>query len=143
MIDKLRDKYSSNPGFVWEEGIPSHDSFHQSDILITDWSGSAFSFSFALERPVLFIDTPRKINNPEYELFKAKPLEVTIREHIGSVLSLDEIDQAANAVEMLLLNETAYSKKIQNLRNRWVFNFGNSAKKGADYLVDLSNSLRV
>ena len=33
--------------------------------MVSDWSGVAMEFAFGLERPVLFIDVPRKTNNPE------------------------------------------------------------------------------
>jgi hypothetical protein len=47
-----------------------------------DWSGVAMEFAFGLEKPVLFIDVPRKVNNPEYKTLRAVPLEVSYRDQI-------------------------------------------------------------
>ena len=141
-LDELQSRFSQNPKFSWEEGKDFHNSFYESHILVTDWSGSAFSFSFAMERPVLFIDVPRKIYNPEYSWFKNEPVEISIRETIGTVLSPEDVRKAAGVAEKLCRNQEAFSKKIKTLRQELVYNFGCSAKKGADYLAELSEGLR-
>ena len=43
--------------------------------MISDWSGVAIEYAFAFEKPVLFIDTPQKINNPDCYQIDIVPLE--------------------------------------------------------------------
>ena len=38
--------------------------------MISDWSGASFEFSLTQSRPVLFIDTPQKINNENWNILK-------------------------------------------------------------------------
>ena len=52
-IAYLNEKFSDNTNFILEEDITSFDSFLQSNIMISDWSGAALEFAFTLERPVL------------------------------------------------------------------------------------------
>ena len=54
----------------------------------------ANAIDFALGRPVLYIDTPRKINNPEYQKIDLVPLEESIRIEIGDLLAPEDIGRA-------------------------------------------------
>ena len=46
--------------------------------MISDWSGSAYEFAFGTLKPVIFVDVPKKVNNPEYIKFKNKPIEIEL-----------------------------------------------------------------
>ena len=35
-------------------------SLYQSDLMISDWSGVAFEYAFAFNKPVIFCDVPKK-----------------------------------------------------------------------------------
>ena len=64
----------------------SKNIFSWADIIVSDWSSVAFEFSFSTFKPVLFVDVPRKINNPNYKQLDIEPVEVSSREILGSVL---------------------------------------------------------
>ena len=95
--------------------------------MISDWSGAALDYAFGLGKPVVFVDTPRKINNPDYQELGIEPFEVAIRETIGQVLSLDNIDNIA---------ELLRSARLGNTKNT-VYNIGHSKEVGADYIKNL------
>jgi len=142
-FDALRDRFGEEQNFVLAEGKLANDAFYESDLLITDWSGSAFSFAFALERPVLFIDVPRKILNPEYGRYSCLPLEVILREKIGVVLKPEQIDRAPELVEALCDKSDQWAEAISAQRDLWVYNLGNSAQHGAAYLSKLADESRI
>src|SRR5436309_2392571 len=74
-IDRIRSTFGSHPRFALELDIRSSQSLQDADVMISDWSGAALEFALGLERPVLFIDTPRKVNNPDYAALLCEPLE--------------------------------------------------------------------
>lgn len=119
----------------FEANPASEESLHTADVLITDWSGIALEYAFGTERPVLFIDTPRKVNNAEYGKLDIEPLEVKLRNQIGLVLSLDAVDRICETVEDLLKRRAQYQETIVRCRTRHVYHFGESAVKTADYLI--------
>ena len=59
----------------------------RSDILVSDWSAMALEYSMGLEKPVLFIDVPRRIRNPNWRELEIEPIENTIREQVGEIVS--------------------------------------------------------
>lgn len=138
MLDGLEAAFGSHPGFSLVQGTSSNDLFYNAHLLISDWSGAVFSFAFGVERPVLFIDTPKKVNNPEYKKFRNRPIEITLRDELGAVLSPDNFKDAASVVQRLCENPDAHAEKIRALRAKWVFNIGHSADKGAQILADLA-----
>ena len=66
-------------------------SLHESELMIGDWSGAALEYAFGLERPVLFIDMPQKINNPEHDRIGLITLEESIRAEIGAIVDPQDL----------------------------------------------------
>ena len=58
--------------------------------MISEWSGAATEFAFGLKRPVIFIDTPKKIRNGSYKALDLEPLEVSIRSKIGKIVAVSD-----------------------------------------------------
>ncbi len=113
-------------------------AIHEADVLITDWSGIALEYALGTERPVLFIDTPRKVTNAEYLKIGLEPVEVQIRDKIGLRLALDELESLPDCVRHLKDQREAYTENIRAWRNRVVFNLGSSAEMGAAELLRLA-----
>jgi YidC/Oxa1 family membrane protein insertase len=137
VLDALTADFGSHPAFRLEEDVGSRDSLFAADVMLSDWSGAALEFAFGLEKPVLFVDVPRKINNPEYERLQIEPLEVAIRTDIGGIVSPHDPQAAVAAVRCLVEQGVKYRERILAARQRYVFNLGDSAERGAAYLMGL------
>lgn len=141
-IKSIEKNFSLNDNFRLEIDFPNFDSFLISDIMISDWSGVALEFAFAFEKPILYIDVPKKINNPDFQDIPEIPIEVSIRNKIGKVISPSNISQIP--IEIKNLKEKSFEMKevIKTLRNENVFNVGNSEKNAAIYIIKLLNQLK-
>ncbi len=139
-LDHIKKKYLQHKNFDWIEGKSSNKYLIKSHILITDWSGSAFSFAFGLGRPVISIDLPPKINNIEYKRFKNKPFELTIRDKIGLVVKPTQIEKINSTINQIKVNYKHFSDNIDKLRKSSVYNFGNSAFLAAEHLSKIHKS---
>jgi YidC/Oxa1 family membrane protein insertase len=133
----LENEFGSHQGFHLDIESATEKTLHKADVLISDWSGVAIEYAFGTERPVLFIDLPRKVHNPEYEKIGVVPIEVSLRDEIGQVIDVEDIPNAARIVSNFLANRKVYKDQIVNARKRNVFNFGNSSKIGANYIMDI------
>ena len=141
-INFLNQKFSSNSNFILEKNIPNFDSFMKSDIMITDWSGAAIEYAFTLERPVLYIDVPKKIHNPDYEELPEIPLEISIRDKIGEIISLSDMEVLPEKIQILCQNPDIIKSKIQKIRGELISNLGNSLKLEAEFILKLKNQLK-
>ena len=141
-INSLNQKFSSNSNFILEKNIPNFDSFMKSDIMITDWSGAAIEYAFTLERPVLYIDVPKKIHNPDYEKLPQIPLEISIRDKIGEIISLSDMEVLPEKIQILCQNPDIIKSKIQKIRGELIGNLGNSSKLEVEFILKLKNQLK-
>jgi hypothetical protein len=131
IIRKIISKYRDNKMFFYDESISSLDSFYESDIMISDWSGAALEYSLGLKKPVLFLDLPKKINNLKYEDIEIVPLEVLIRDKIGITVGINDINQS-------LIETLTY--KSEDL-SEYIFNIGESDYYGVKYILDLAGDI--
>ena len=137
VLDALYKKYTDNAKFHTEEDVTTRNSLYQADVMISDWSGVALEYAFVLERPVLFIDLPKKVKNPKYTELQSAPLEVAIRDKIGEILSVEEIAAAPQRITSMISKSTEWAEKIRVQREAWVYNVGCSAEVGAGYVKEI------
>ena len=126
-----------------DEDTDSRSSLLAADLMISDWSGAALEFALGLERPVLFVDVPRKVQNPDYAGLGIEPLEVTIRDMLGEVVSPQALGELGQRVRALLARAPEQRERIRQARKQWVFNPGCSGRVAAEYLVSLTSGNRV
>jgi len=134
-IDLLKDKYITNKSFIFDNADDSDSVYRSSDILITDYSGSAFEFSFGFLKPVIFIDLPPKINNTKYKDISNIPIEIKYRKIIGEVLLPKDIEKVSKLVKNLLVKDFNLKDK-----RKLFYNFGNAAKKNISKIIKISKS---
>ena len=141
VIQKIEKEFKDNLNFKLETDIRNTESFFLCDCMISDWSGVAIEYAFAFEKPIFYIDTPQKINNPECDQIDLVPLEEKLRPQIGEVISLSELSLIPSKINQFLQSQNKFKEKIQKSREETVFNVGNSGEQGAKYLLELKKSL--
>ena len=136
-IKAFQMKYADrlNDNFVLQLDFSSNETVFLSDLVITDWSTICYEYSFATKRPVLFINTPMKIMNPEYEKLEITPIDISCREEIGRSIELDELASVSDVAAELLNHSEEYGKKISSLVERCLYNPGRSSEAGGKYIV--------
>lgn len=128
--------FQENKLFTFESNVSSINSLLSSKLIISDWSGAALEFGIALGKPVIFIDIPKKINNPSYQEIPIIPFEESIRFKMGQVVN----ENINNLKEKIF--QCLHEEKNHNFLDN-IFNVGNSDKKGAEKLLNLVNERTV
>ena len=137
IIKTIKNEFKDNTNFEMETDLSSFESLYSAYGLISDWSGIAIEYAFVCELPVLYIDGFPKINNSSYDKISCKPLEVSIRNLIGKVISPNELKSIPKIIESTYENIDLFKTKVQEARNETVFNFGQSGIKGAQEIVKI------
>jgi len=141
-IKSIGKKFLANNNFRLEIDYLNFDSFSSSDIMISDWSGAALEFAFAFEKPILYIDVPKKIRNPDFQDNSEIPIEISIRDKIGKIILPSNIHQIPIEIENLRKKSSEMKKVIRILRNEKIFNVGNSEKSASKYVSELLNDIK-
>ena len=134
----LHDTYADLPEdrLTIQDDFSSNTTVYESDLAITDWSSIAQEFSFTTKKPSLFINTPMKVMNPEWEKVGIEPMELWLRDMIGVSLDVGELDRIPEVVEDLLSNGARYRDAIADVLDRYMYNMGHTAEVGGQYLID-------
>ncbi len=135
VLHRLEAAFRANPRFVLERNIASQDSLHRCDVMVSDWSGAALEYAFGLERPVLFIDVARKVNNPSYTDLNIEPFEASIRSEIGAIASPSNLGAVPDVIEDLIATPQDFSERIRDVRDTQIYNVGHSAKIAANIIA--------
>ena len=139
LIDSIKKKFGKNPNFALETGIIKFDSLNNSKCMISDWSGISLEYAFTFERPVIFIDVPKKILNPNWSDIALEPIETSIRDKIGHIISPNNLDEIPVLIRDLDKNTQNIVEQIKEIRTKTVYNSGESAKIGAEHIRQLYN----
>jgi len=139
IISAVRDAHTGHEHFEYIGQMGETDSIMRSDVLVCDWSAMALEYSMGLEKPVLFIDVPRRIRNPNWRELGIEPVETTMRSQLGEVLSPDSLQEAPAAIERLLANPERFRENMRELRDTMVFRLGHSIPDGAAEIARLAD----
>ena len=132
-MDAITARWQGKEDLTFELDFSGNESIFNSDLLITDWSGTAYEFSFVTLKPAVFVDTTPKINNPDYEKLGITPLEFALRAQVGIRVDPKDLSGLEDALRTLLTEDR--SEKIQAIRDTYISNFGQSGAVGGRYIL--------
>lgn len=137
LIQKIREKFVDNPNFILETDTSSFDQLFSTYALITDWSGIGYEYAFVCERPVIYVDVPKKARNKDYEKIKIVPLEISIRNKIGEIVSVDCLENIPEKIESLYGQIDKFQNKIKEIRDNTIFNIGKSGQVASNEIIKI------
>jgi hypothetical protein len=139
VIAAVRDTYSGHERFEYIDRMGETGSILRSDVLVCDWSAMALEYSMGLEKPVLFIDLPRRIRNPNWKELEIEPIEAAIRDQLGEIVSPASLGDAPAAIERLVSDPERFREAMRELRDTMVFRLGHSIADGAAEIARLAD----
>ena len=142
LIDEIENKYSHLETFRLVREMGDAESLLQSDLLICDWSGTAIEYAFGLEKPIIFIDIPPRVRNPNWREIQSEPLEMSIREKVGRVICPSKLDELPSSISQLLNEDQISSSLIKSLREEFIYNLSDSEIIGREEIKKLLKTLK-
>ena len=73
-------------------------NYQDYDYFITDWSGLFIEYSLISNKKSYLINTPKKISNKNYSSYKNKPIEISLRNTLGNLYNIENIDKIAEEI---------------------------------------------
>lgn len=131
----LKDRYKGYDNFELQLDFSSNDTVFNADVLMTDWSGIGYEYSFTTLKPTLFINTPMKVMNPDYEEIGVVPFDIEIRDQVGISVETDNLDTLGDVIDRLLDDKEYSREAMAVVRDKYLYNVSKSGPIGADYLI--------
>lgn len=142
-LNDLKARYAGTPQVEIQTNFASNSTVFQADLLITDWSGIAYEYAYTTCQPVLFVNTPMKVMNPEYERIGVVPINISIRKEIGREIEPEDAGQANIVVEEMVARRGEYQERIRKLACQNVYNLGQSAQCSGKFILSELNKKRL
>ena len=76
--------------------------FVKNGVMVGDYSGLSFEYSSLLRRPIIFLDSPRKVLNSDYAEIPIIPAEIRYREDMGPIIDDNNVTLLIKNVEASL-----------------------------------------
>jgi len=125
--------------FRFQLDFSSNETVFSADLVVTDWSNIGYEYAVATKKPVLFVNTPRKIVNEDWteEDVKKYAPDDQIRGLIGIAIEPSEAaEKGAESVRYMLAHRADYEQVLETVRAERLYHFGESGKYGAQYLIE-------
>lgn len=134
-MERLKTEYEKDDRIEIQTDFSSNHTVFAADMIITDWSDIAYEYAYTTYKPVLFIDTPMKIMNPEYRRIDTEPINIWMREVIGKIIKPEDIGTVCRIVDEMLSMTKQYETGIRQVVEEYVYHPGQSTQIGAKYLI--------
>lgn len=132
----IEAKYAGRPDIEIEADFGKPPTMDRSAVLVTDWSCIAYEYAFQTKRPVLFVDTPMKVINPEWERIGIVPTDISFRNRVGISLAPADIPaKAAGAVADMLAHPGTFAERIEALLREQFYNPGHAGEAAGRYIL--------
>jgi YidC/Oxa1 family membrane protein insertase len=135
-VEAIQKSVLKTKNITMQSDLSTLQILHEADLLITDHSGISMEYFLATERPVLFIDTPTRIDNSDVSRIGLEPIENTYRNRLGMSLLPQKMDQVVPTLQTLLNKQMEYADSAPAIRNELVSNWQKSAEIGANYILE-------
>ena len=124
-VDHIDEIFSSNEKFFIDKNSSYIESYSKSQFLITDFSGTAYTYAFSTLNPVIFFSPNEELllnNNNNKNLYYFKD-----RDKIGCVV--ESLSVLKNKINYTDVNYNKFEKNIFDLRNLRIKNFNNALQQ--------------
>lgn len=135
MLERLTARYKDNPNIVWDYERQNIFSLKKSDIMISDFSGIIFDYTFLCDKPVMYVNAGMDLRPYDaYDLDGKELWQYSVLRKFGTEL---KEDQFANIKEVI--QSVSDSKELEEARHAakaeaWMHE-GEAGKNIADFMI--------
>jgi hypothetical protein len=132
VVNKIKNKYQKFNNFKLDISSSYLESYSKSDVLITDFSGTAYTYAFSKNSPVIFFSKHKsnKLKNDFKKLYYFKD-----RNKVGYIVnSFSNLDKRLNIIKK---NTNLFLDRIKRLKQKRIQYYGNSLVETKKSIVKL------
>ncbi len=131
----IEARYAGRPGIEIEADFGKPSTMDRASVLVTDWSGIAYEYAFQTKRPVLFVDTPMKVVNPEWEKIGLPPVNITFRDQVGVSVDPADLSRVPAILEDFLARPAQFADRIDKTLRDNFFNPGHAGEAAGRWIL--------
>ena len=142
MIRHLMEEFPEDDLLHWNTDADNFDVLSRSDLLISDFSGSIYDYSFIFERPVLYTELNMDMSEKDEAWLDEPYFGLELIPRLGRELKEEAFDELKQMITGLI-NDTEYRSSIAAAREEYWKNRGIASVLVTDYLLEKLNDKKI
>lgn len=135
MLERLEKRYAENKNIVWDYERQNIFSLKKADIMISDFSGIIFDFTFLCDKPVMYVNAGMDLRPYDaYDLGDKKLWQYRSLEKFGRELNEAEFENIKDVIQSMSDSEDLAAARKEAKKTAWM-NEGNAGKAITDYMI--------
>ena len=141
IINSLMAEFPESDLLHWNRDADNFSIMKASDVLISDFSGSIFDYTFVFERPILYTELTMDMSEKDEAWLDEPFYGKVLIPKLGKELKKESFGDLKDLI-LDLVNNSEYHDSIIAARDEYWQNRGNASKSVADYLLDKLSELK-
>lgn len=138
MLQRLEDRYKNDKNLEWDYNRDNIYSMKKADIMISDFSGIIFDYTFLCDKPVMYVNTDMDLRPYDAYDLNHELWQFEILKKMGIKLEENQFDDIKNVIKNASDSpELAAARKIAK-ETAWM-HIGESGKNIADFMISKVN----
>lgn len=142
LMKQLTEEFPESEHFSWNRDNDNFAVMSRADVLISDFSGIVFDFSFTFERPVIYTDTNLDLSPYDDCWLEGEPWRLRILPELGRKLNESDFYNMKGIISDMINDKEFEAKRKDILDTAWKHR-GKSAELVVDYLIKKHDELSV
>lgn len=135
MLDRLEKRYTDNKNIEWDYERQNIFSLKKADIMISDFSGIIFDYTFLCDKPVMYVNAGMDLRPYDaYDLGDKKLWQYRALEKFGKELNEAEFENIKEVIQSMSDSVELSNARKEAKQTAWM-NEGNAGKAIVDYMV--------
>lgn len=138
MLQRLEDRYKNDKNLEWDYNRDNIYSMKKADIMISDFSGIIFDYTFLCDKPVMYVNTDMDLRPYDAYDLNHELWQFEILKKMGIKLEENQFADIKNVIKNASDSpELAAARKIAK-ETAWMY-IGESGKNIADFMISKVN----
>lgn len=135
MLDRLTERYKDNANIVWDYERQNIYSLKKADIMISDFSGIIFDYTFLCDKPVMYVNAGMDLRPYDaYDLDGKELWQYSVLKKFGTELKEEQFENIKNVIQAVSDSETLKEERHKAKEQAWMYE-GNAGKNIADFMI--------
>ena len=141
MLEKLTEKYKDNKNLIWDYNSENIYSMKKADIMISDFSGIIYDYTFLCDKPVMYVNSDMDLGPYDaYDVPGKSPWQVNAVHSFGIELKEDQFKNIAQVIQNASDSEELKKLRADAKAKAWEHQ-GNAGEEVYNFMIKKDKEL--
>ncbi len=135
MLSRLEERYKDNQNVIWDYERQNIFSLKKADIMISDFSGIIFDYTFLCDKPVIYVNAGMDLRPYDaYDLGDKQLWQYESLERFGKQLDEHDFENIKEVIQNISDSKELAEARAKAKEEAWMFE-GQAGKNIADFMI--------